>query len=366
MQKIAGILLITFMSFSYAGYNGLTHAAITNCPNVDLSESVSWDLTKPHWLKVSGQHDGPEGQYTHFQYNRDWTKRDGGWEYTYRSNASCHNHIVRFQWYDWGINTHHHIRTDTGKGFVAHTGYYYNCKAYDGWWNVKLPTDKDIKINAIYLNHHEPNKELKEIKKGIHISHLNTDNKKQIKNLINEEKQKGYQENELNNANFLLNLKSNARKEIMQNNFSAYGDHDTHLKNHYSDIKLAFNFNGIAAINESTVIGYAAIGSYVKNNTQDGWDGIRVFFDGHELGICAYAYNTIYGAQLYSETVEYKVNNKPSLTVIEGNHNNGFTYLVEWFNESNMSTLECSNKKLDKTILDKLIMLANKIDATST
>ncbi len=136
MRKIAGVLLFALMSSSYAGYNGLTHAAITKCKGADLNESASWDATKPHWLKVAGQHDGPENQYMHFAYNRDWTKKDGGFEYTYRSTATCRDDNSRFHWCNWQIYTHHHMKTETGKGIVAHQAHYYNCKAYDGWWNI--------------------------------------------------------------------------------------------------------------------------------------------------------------------------------------------------------------------------------------
>ncbi len=119
-----------------AGTYTITVIDIANCPKVDLVESASWDKTKPHWLKVAGQHSGPEGQYRHFRYNRDWTKRDGGWEYTYRSVATCRDDKKRFEWCPWQVYSHHHIKTETGKGIVAHTGHYFDCKAYDGWWDI--------------------------------------------------------------------------------------------------------------------------------------------------------------------------------------------------------------------------------------
>lgn len=138
MKQIYAFVLILFLNqVCHAGHNGLTHAAITNCPNYDLTESVSWDKTKFHWLRVSGQHiDRPTGNFDHWAYNKDWTDKDGGWEFTWRAHASCNDHKNKSDYARFDVSTHHHIKTETGKGIIAHTGYYMDCKAYDGWWDI--------------------------------------------------------------------------------------------------------------------------------------------------------------------------------------------------------------------------------------
>ncbi len=236
MRKLASILLLFLVSQAKAGFNGLTHASITDCDKVDLVESASWDATKPHWLRILASHidqmpNPYENVKNHFKRNPEWERKqsDGyGWAFTVRSTASCHGdsklHRTLFH-----VQSQHDLRSDTGKAIVVNYAYYKDCSNYDGWWNLKLSTDKDIKLNNINLskkdsslvhnilsNPPEPNKELI---KGITIIDSGVDKK-----LINDEKEKGYQENNLNNAKFLLNLKATARQEIVQNNFSAYGD----------------------------------------------------------------------------------------------------------------------------------------------
>lgn len=183
-----------------------------------------------------------------------------------------------------------------------------------------------------------------------------------INQFFEEEKLKGYQENNFNNAKFLLNFKSHAKQEIIENKTNEYGSYDTHLKKNYSEIKLAFKFNGLKGIDESKILGYAAIGSYVKDEKRDGWNGLKVFFDEPSIGTCSYAYNEFYGAQLYEEFIEYSVNNKPTQTLIEGNQTNGFLYVVEWFSNKEVFTLECANKEFDKNFINTMIRLGKMID----
>lgn len=102
-----------------------------------------------------------------------------------------------------------------------------------------------------------------------------------------EEKLKGYQEKDSKYVRFLLNLKRNASAEIS----SFKNDHDplnTHLKSHLSDIQLAFPFNDMTWVKSENVLGFAAAGSYVKNQPnypKGGWTGIVVFFYRFTIGI---------------------------------------------------------------------------------
>jgi hypothetical protein len=135
MRKITGLLLLSLMSTTQAGFNGLTHAAIVNCPTVDITESVSWDRTKSHWLRVMGQHQGPQGQFNHIKYNYDWKLDGKGWEYTSLCNATCMGDSANYKYYSFSVNTVHQFRSETGKAIMAHSGEFKNCNAYDGWYD---------------------------------------------------------------------------------------------------------------------------------------------------------------------------------------------------------------------------------------
>lgn len=185
--------------------------------------------------------------------------------------------------------------------------------------------------------------------------------KKDILTKQAQENLNGYQLNNGENALFLLNIKRNAPQEIAESRKKSNDVYDTHLKSNYSEIKLAFPFKGLPSIDEKDIIGYAAIGSFVKENDKEGWTGIRAFFNS-SMGTCSYSYMEIQAVQLAQETTEYLVNKKPSNKLIEGNLNSGFVYSVNWYTDNSMKTLECANKKLDQEIMKNVISLANKVD----
>lgn len=215
-------------------------------------------------------------------------------------------------------------------------------------------------------------------KQGLQIVPLSAmsipeDMKKDIINKKNEEKEKGYQESDDEYASYLLNVNKNASREIQAFSAKAIADNDpldTHLKNNISDISLVFSFDEISWTSQQNIIGYAAIGSYIKEKTKgkkNGWTGVKVFFSDPILGgTCAYSFFNLkasHGAvQLSKETTEYLVHNKPSTKMIEGNHHLGFVYTLDWYGAGTMNLLECANATFNKEIMYKMIMLANKID----
>lgn len=166
---------------------------------------------------------------------------------------------------------------------------------------------------------------------------------------------------------FLLNVKDKAPAEIKQ--FSSSKDiEDTHLKSSYNDIKLSIPFK---PLNESNniykninIVGYAAGGSY-----KDGWDGIKVFFNDNTLSACAYSKNKILAIQMEKEKIQYIVNNKPSFKVIMGNYEGGFINNVSWYTDKKtyvfQEQIDCATRKLDKNMLDKMVVLANQIDKSN-
>src|SRR5438445_456456 len=87
-------------------------------------------------------------------------------------------------------------------------------------------------------------------KRGIQVvpdltSDLSPQQKKELEREAISEKKLGYKEIDYDEAKFLLTIKNHAKQEIEDNKNSKYGAYDTHLKAHYSEIKLSFPFHGI-------------------------------------------------------------------------------------------------------------------------
>lgn len=159
---------------------------------------------------------------------------------------------------------------------------------------------------------------------------------------------------------FFLGLKKRAAYEMKA--FNASKKDDTHLKQSFDQISLSIPFSKLNGISDSEIIGYAAIGSY-----KNGWTGIRTFFDKNTLGICSYSVEKFIGINADAKSVKYLVNKKPSFSSIEGNYNSGFLYTLSWNDDMKDSVidhkLECVNKNMNTEILNKMILLANKIDS---
>ena len=177
-------------------------------------------------------------------------------------------------------------------------------------------------------------------------------------------KTKGFNEKENPYARFLLNLKMNAVSEIRA--FRGTTDpSDTHLKENPKAIPLAFTFKKLP-IDNSAIIGYAPIGTYVTT-PHEGWNGIKVFFEDKALGTCAYEYTNLKlsngGVLMTKEGLQYSVNNKPTIISAEGNNESGYTYSVTWYNDIEVSRLDCATMLFQKGLTDNLMELSKKIDS---
>lgn len=186
--------------------------------------------------------------------------------------------------------------------------------------------------------------------------------KKDLVTRVEEEKIKGYHEEETTYPKYFLSLKNESIKEIR--NFK--GIDDTHLKAEFSEIKLAFPFKGIPPITKENIIGYAAIGSYITETNHTGWTGIKAFFTDGSIGTCAYSFFNLRlshgGIQFFNEITRYLINNKPSSMTAKGSNKSGFVYTIDWIDKNNLRELECATMIFDKEIMNKMIVLANKID----
>ena len=153
-----------------------------------------------------------------------------------------------------------------------------------------------------------------------------------------------------------------SEKEILNSKKYVSDPYDTHIKKMLSAIKLNFEFNGIAKFHQGETIGYAPAGTY-----ENGWTGIAEFFYRNDLGTCEFVKEKINYMMISKDDVTYQVNDKITMTNIEGSNNSGYTYKVGWYfaDENKMvlsQELECANMKFDKKIMANMITLANRID----
>ncbi len=321
---ILTLATLSICSISHAGFNGVTHSSRANCGN---NESISWDWKEDHMFRVMSYHSANyRTEIPHIV--------DTGWANTWRS-AAVH-------WGEgnggWKVLGQHYMQNELGENYLAASEEVEDCSMYDGWWDKK----KDSRNHFV------------SVMRGFHIE---KDNKK-----INLSKEKLFIEtsNKDKTIIFFLKLKSNAPQEIKEFNDSK-DKYDTHLKSDLSKIELSFSFVKPTVISEKEIIGYAAIGSY-----KNGWNGIRIFFEKENIGICSYSYQNYISISAPESKIKYFIHKKPSFKLILGNNNTGFMYKISWNDDKKISVdeylLECVNKNLDERILDKMVALSNQID----
>lgn len=175
-------------------------------------------------------------------------------------------------------------------------------------------------------------------------------------------KLQGYVREESRYAKFLLGLKAHSSDEIKA--FRGSPKEDTHLKKTVDEIELAFSLKKLP-IDDSAIIGYAPIGSYVAQ-PKKGWNGLKAFFEMNNA-ICAYEFTDLKlsngGVIMTKEGLEYLVNNKPTVMSAEGSDASGYTYSITWYNDIKVSRLDCATKSFRKELPSKMLALSRKIDS---
>lgn len=202
-----------------------------------------------------------------------------------------------------------------------------------------------------------------ESKKGINIwpiEKVNMPAQKATIRSFKESSAKGYFESHSTDqsVNFLFDTAKTASKERVQYDKDT-NPLDTHLKSDISKVRIGFKFSGIPGIPQKDILGFAAAGGYTH---EKGWDGIAEFVQIPDIGICSFTTFAIESVIMYKETLEYLVNKKPSEKGIEGNWNAGFIYHVNWYTDTRRNAFECANRKLQPSILKKMVSIANQID----
>lgn len=197
--------------------------------------------------------------------------------------------------------------------------------------------------------------------------------KQDLKRRKKEENLTGYQHQQSEYAEYLMNLQKAQAMELVSLTYEN-NPVDTHLKKYLSEIPLVFKFKKMPEINHKNIIGYAAVGSYLqdqygnesKKHTPEGWTGIKVFFTDKDFGTCSYSFFDLKasngGVILNKEYTKYIVNHKPTSTAVEGEYGSGFLYEIDWYGDRTLNELSCAKSNFDKNLLNRLIKLATRID----
>ena len=145
--------------------------------------------------------------------------------------------------------------------------------------------------------------------------------------------------------------------------------HDSHVKQKISQIKLAFNYHPISFLPESAIVGFAVADTWVKE-PDEGWTGIVEIFTDPKLGVCDYkkSHTKLNHASVHlaKESVSYVVHKKPTIDLVEGDDQSGYSYKVDWFDADYYHTLTCALKIYEPNELKGVIALAKRIDTDQT
>lgn len=180
-----------------------------------------------------------------------------------------------------------------------------------------------------------------------------------------EMKERGYIPSYTERPKELLNfhLKVNEIKEG-----ESLPDTSTKLRRTVAEIKLGFKPKGFdnALVNSGDITLIAAVPQGGFHDEKGGWSGVAQFFMEKNIGTCSYGVMNVKvsqtAAQLAEESITYDVNNKPTLSRVEGSDHSGFLYTLEWYDNENFHELECANMKYSKEITEQVLNLAKMID----
>ena len=172
---------------------------------------------------------------------------------------------------------------------------------------------------------------------------------------------KGYIEKYNQNATNLLMFHQIANADYSQKD--NLGVHSTHLRHNLSDLKMAYDYQGVPASLAKEVIGFAPESTFIDH----GWTGAVEFFSPQGLdGLCSYHEVNIQltgsSANFAKEIVGNQVNNKVTIIEVSGNNASGYGYNIEWWDDNFRHVLECASKNFKSDIKQQAIALAVNID----
>lgn len=176
-------------------------------------------------------------------------------------------------------------------------------------------------------------------------------------------REQGYIKDSTTRAQELIYLKQHAI-ELYKVHANITNDLSTHLRQSSDNLKLGFQLKTLPQSLTADYIGIVPQGGF----HQEGWSGAVQFFISKDIGTCAYGQMNVAvshtAIELAIEDATYIINGKLSLYEARGSKRTGFIYKVRWFDNDNFHELECANMKYSNSYKDKVINLANIIDAS--
>ena len=160
----------------------------------------------------------------------------------------------------------------------------------------------------------------------------------------------------------LLNLAITSHRDLIAHGNDSDPE-STHLKKSVNDLKMAYTPTQIPSFVADTYVGAAPYLTYLKDQ---GWVGSIQFFANQGVGYCSFSENNVklsHGSIVIAkEDVRNDVNGKTTTVEVMGTPNSGFTYTVEWFDDTFFRKVECANKRFSSDLINSAIKIAQSID----
>lgn len=126
--------------------------------------------------------------------------------------------------------------------------------------------------------------------------------------------------------------------------------------------KLAFVFNGLAAVKPDNILAY----SVLPIDQGHGYEVVSTYFTDDNLGKCSLTMQYVgatNGGTIYSQDeVTYSVNGKPTEQEISGSDQSGYSYNLNWGDSKFSYGLTCANATYNKDLIAMQMELARQID----
>ncbi|HAT2067879.1 TPA: hypothetical protein OO122_001659 [Legionella pneumophila] len=189
-----------------------------------------------------------------------------------------------------------------------------------------------------------------------------SENKEQRMKIKKDIKTYGYIKSDSPSTEQLLHLKITAQHDLKAH-ADDYDPKSTHLKRSVADLKMAYTPTQIPSSVADTYIGAAPYLTYLKDQ---GWVGAIQFFSNKGVGNCSFSENNVklsHGSIVIAkEDVRNDINGKTTTVEVMGTPNSGFTYTVEWFDDTFFRKIECANKHYSSQLTNSVIKIAQSID----
>lgn len=186
--------------------------------------------------------------------------------------------------------------------------------------------------------------------------------KEELMRAREEKKRLGYVKTNHPSTNQLLTLSITSKRDLIAHKNDT-DPRNTHLKSSVFDLKMAYLPTAVPSSVADTYIGAAPYLTFLKDK---GWVGVAQFFNNKAVGNCSFSENNIKlshaAAVLAKENVRDDVNGKITMVEVAGTLTAGFTYTVEWFDDSFFRSVECANKQYSPDLTNAVIKIAQLID----